>query len=381
MASQITATLPTLNFPREVDYPTQEDWAAFSAAAEENFGILGGGWSTQMQLWKTQANAMSTEFNTNATIAQGLANYQGDWTSQGYTLGQTVSIGEVYYICKLTHATGQNPTDSESLYWILAIGNWNLKVNTNMSGYTSKSTPVDADLIPLSDSVSSFGIKKLSWANLKANLKTYFDTLYVSLSGVQTIDGIKTFTSKILSSNLSYKDTPVTITSWSYSTTTITLTVASHTFVVGDYIEVAGLTATTYPANGIHLVTSVTSTTIVFTLGATPTGTTGVSSATVKGYATLNGKVLSLSNQNIDVSGSRLIFSTYYNTSGKTKTVWVSCLTTGGGTITALVDGVTFQGTTATNSFYAFITFDVRNGGSYNVSLATPGTKIWIESI
>lgn len=129
MATQITATLPSLDFPKEVDYPTQEDWAAFSAAAEQNFGILGGDWSAKMQLWKDQANAMSIELNTNSTIAQGLANYQGDWTSQGYTLGQTVSVSGVYYICKLTHATGQNPTTGGSIYWNLAIGNWNLKVN------------------------------------------------------------------------------------------------------------------------------------------------------------------------------------------------------------------------------------------------------------
>lgn len=124
MATQITATLPTLAFPQEVDYPTQEDWAAFSAAAELNFGILGGDWSAQMQNWKDQANAMSTELNTNATIAQGLASYQGDWTSKGYTMGQTVSVSGIYYICKLTHATGQNPTTGGSIYWNLAIGNW-----------------------------------------------------------------------------------------------------------------------------------------------------------------------------------------------------------------------------------------------------------------
>ena len=129
MPTQITADLPTLNFPREVDYPTQEDWAAFSAAAELNFGVLGGNWSTQMQLWKTEANAMSTELNTNANIAQGLANYQGDWTSKGYTLGQTVSVSGIYYICKLTHVTEQNPTTGGSIYWNLALGNWNLKVN------------------------------------------------------------------------------------------------------------------------------------------------------------------------------------------------------------------------------------------------------------
>lgn len=194
MATQITATLPTLDFPREVDYPTQEDWAAFSAAAEENFGILGGSWSAQMQLWKTEANAMSTELNTNSTIAQGLANYQGDWTSKGYTLGQTVSVSGVYYICKLTHASGQNPTAGGSIYWNLALGNWSLKVDTNMSGYTAKSTPTDSDLIPLSDSVSSFGIKKLTWANLKANLNTGFKNLIVNgnkqvnQSGLTTTD-------------------------------------------------------------------------------------------------------------------------------------------------------------------------------------------------
>jgi len=129
MATQITATLPTLDFPREVDYLTQEDWAAFSSAAEENFGILGGDWSTQMQLWKDQANAMSIESNNNSDLAQSIANYQGDWTSQGYTLGQTVSVSGVYYICKLTHITGQNPTTGGSLYWNIALGNWNLKVN------------------------------------------------------------------------------------------------------------------------------------------------------------------------------------------------------------------------------------------------------------
>ena len=186
MATQITADLPTLDFPREVDYPTQEDWAAFSAAAELNFGILGGGWSTQMQLWKTEANAMSTEFNTNATIAQGLANYQGDWTSKGYTLGQTVSVSGIYYICKLTHATGQNPTTGGSIYWNLAIGNWNLKVNTDMSGYTSKDTPVDADLIPLSDSAATFGIKKLTWANLKATIMSSFGVMINTLTSKTT---------------------------------------------------------------------------------------------------------------------------------------------------------------------------------------------------
>ncbi|HEY6021641.1 MAG TPA: LamG-like jellyroll fold domain-containing protein, partial [Candidatus Paceibacterota bacterium] len=35
---------------------------------------------------------------------------------------------------------------------------------------TSKATPVDADEIPLSDSAATFGLKKLTWANLKAGM-------------------------------------------------------------------------------------------------------------------------------------------------------------------------------------------------------------------
>ena len=47
---------------------------------------------------------------------------------------------------------------------------------------TSKPTPVDADLIPLVDSAASNVLKKLTWANLKATAKTYFDTLYLGIS-------------------------------------------------------------------------------------------------------------------------------------------------------------------------------------------------------
>ena len=43
---------------------------------------------------------------------------------------------------------------------------------------TGKTTPVDADEIPLTDSAASWGLKKLTWANLKATAKAYFDTLY-----------------------------------------------------------------------------------------------------------------------------------------------------------------------------------------------------------
>lgn len=51
---------------------------------------------------------------------------------------------------------------------------------------SSKATPVDADEIGLIDSAASWGLKKLTWANIKATLKTYFDTLYYSIGGTDT---------------------------------------------------------------------------------------------------------------------------------------------------------------------------------------------------
>jgi hypothetical protein len=57
----------------------------------------------------------------------------------------------------------------------------------------SKATPVDADEIPLVDSAAANVLKRLTWANLKATLKAYFDTLYqvllVSGTTIKTVNG------------------------------------------------------------------------------------------------------------------------------------------------------------------------------------------------
>jgi len=51
-------------------------------------------------------------------------------------------------------------------------------IGDRINASTAKATPVDADMIGLMDSAASNVLKKLSWANIKATLKTYFDTLY-----------------------------------------------------------------------------------------------------------------------------------------------------------------------------------------------------------
>ena len=59
---------------------------------------------------------------------------------------------------------------------------------------TTKATPVDADELPLADSAAGNVLKALSWANLKATLKTYFDTLYATVGGWVKADGTVSLT-------------------------------------------------------------------------------------------------------------------------------------------------------------------------------------------
>lgn len=56
-----------------------------------------------------------------------------------------------------------------------------LNLSGTIEAAASKTTPVDADKLPLIDSAASNVLKKLTWANLKATLETYFDTQYQPL--------------------------------------------------------------------------------------------------------------------------------------------------------------------------------------------------------
>lgn len=57
------------------------------------------------------------------------------------------------------------------------------QAKADFSGYTGKTTPVDADTTIINDSAASGAVKSLTWANIKATLKTYFDGLYQAALG------------------------------------------------------------------------------------------------------------------------------------------------------------------------------------------------------
>ena len=66
-------------------------------------------------------------------------------------------------------------------------------VSSPIIAASGKTTPVNADYFGIIDTEAANVLKKLTFTNLKAFLKTYFDTLYFLLGGNNTVTGNNTF--------------------------------------------------------------------------------------------------------------------------------------------------------------------------------------------
>lgn len=77
-------------------------------------------------------------------------------------------------------STAQYPANSRIVVNGVAFGNSATAIDTNAA--TSKTTPVDGDSLPLVDSAESNNLKKLTWSNLKATMKTYYDSVTATMS-------------------------------------------------------------------------------------------------------------------------------------------------------------------------------------------------------
>lgn len=125
-------------------------------------------------------------------VTEGAVNGDTSWvltTDDPITLGSSALVFAQFSGAGTTvaHAATHAAAGSDPVtLTAVQISNFNAAVDAELPAAThaatSKATPVDADELPLADSAASFGLKKLTWANLKATAKTYFDTLYAAIT-------------------------------------------------------------------------------------------------------------------------------------------------------------------------------------------------------
>jgi lipoprotein-anchoring transpeptidase ErfK/SrfK len=143
-----------------------------------------------------------------------------DDTTAGYEVGSVwidVTGDEAYRCVDATEA---------SAVWVkttLSSDEFDTLMASTINSATGKTTPVDADQIGLVDSEASNVLKKLTWANLKATLKTYFDTLYAGVLGAD--ENYVTDAEKVVIGNTSGTNTgDQNLSSYATKTGTETLT-------------------------------------------------------------------------------------------------------------------------------------------------------------
>lgn len=155
---------------------------------------------TAQNIANNEINELAIQVEDNATVATSLANYQGVWSSATtYSKGQSVSSGTLYYISKVDSNLNHIVTDTN--YWL--PNPINDKLDKDFSILTDKAIPTDNDIIVLRE-ISGL-LKKLSWANLKATLKTYFDTIYAPLSSTPVFSAYQTASNTSLTTNTTTK--------------------------------------------------------------------------------------------------------------------------------------------------------------------------------
>jgi hypothetical protein len=122
---------------------------------------------------KLASNAVTTDkiTNSNVTLAkiENIATNRilgrstsGNGVIESLTLNDTRSL--------LNVEDGADVTDA-------------VNIASSIVGVSAKTTPIDADSIGIIDSEASNSLKKSTWTNIKAFLKTYFDTLYQTALG------------------------------------------------------------------------------------------------------------------------------------------------------------------------------------------------------
>ena len=123
----------------------------------------------------------------NASTGTFAANwFKADYTDQVLSVASktgavTLDANDVAEVSNKRYMTDAQETKLDSVESSADVTDA-VNVGSSIHGATAKTTPVDADTFPMIDSAASNVLKKVTWANIKATLKTYFDSLTTTLT-------------------------------------------------------------------------------------------------------------------------------------------------------------------------------------------------------
>ena len=120
---------------------------------------------------KVNAGETALEFGTPAAAAHA-ANHV---TGGGDTIADAIAAGNSGLL------SGADKTKLDGIEALADVTDA-INIASSIVGVADKAIPVDADSLGLIDSAAANALKELTWANVKATLKTYLDTLYSTLS-------------------------------------------------------------------------------------------------------------------------------------------------------------------------------------------------------
>jgi len=168
----------------------------------------------------------------------------------------------------------------------------------------SKTTPADNDELPLVDSAAGNVLKKLTWANLKATLKTYFDTLYAVAPAVwtPTITGLTAGTGgtitarwKPLPGNLAFFSLDIVFGTSSTNSTTWKFTLPAAT--ISGHPTYAAIASNAYMYTGgyVYLIMPILTSTTEVTINLTDATTASIFGKALTANMFASGNLISIS--------------------------------------------------------------------------------------
>lgn len=193
------------------------------------YGVFRNAARTQIELFEFDP---ATIADADIDILRRGLKYDGDLTTEvsgnkyAWTKGDTyVDLG----------------TDVPQIFQYLLenVATTDVNIASIINAAVSKNPPIDADTFPIYDSVAGL-LKKVTFTNLKAFLKTYFDTLYTAVSTALPLAGGTMSGNITLGENTSIDLDPAGSADGKYSGICITGT-AGATLAFGDlcYLAVA----------------------------------------------------------------------------------------------------------------------------------------------